>query len=93
MVCQFIVAGKSRAVADRLIREFPVDYVIVETGATALRPEDLLQRGYVLVWQTGTASALFAREAVASPLLDAARQLPPSTIDPLDPAIPKASPK
>jgi hypothetical protein len=78
---------------DRLIRQFQVDYVIVETASTALRPEDLLQRGYMLVWQTGTVSALFAREAVAAPLLDAARQLPPSTIDPLDPAIPKAWPR
>ena len=84
---------KTGANWDRLIHDFPVDYVIVETGATALRPEDLLQRGYVLVWQTGQVSALFARQPAAVPLLDAARQLPPSTIDPLDPAIPRAWPK
>jgi hypothetical protein len=78
---------------DRLIRDFPVDYVVVEIGATALRPDDLLERGYVLVWQTGQSSALFARQAVAAPLLQAARELPPATIDPLDPAIPQAWPE
>jgi hypothetical protein len=74
---------------DRLIREFPVDFVLLEFFQEPLRPEDLLDRGYVLVWLTEGQSALMALEKHASKLRQAAAQLPPTTIDPLDARIPE----
>lgn len=81
---------KSGAHWDDLLRAYKVDYIIVEIGATALKPEDLAQHGYALVWRTGETSALFARQELAAKLVDTASHLPNSTIEPLDPAISKA---
>lgn len=69
---------------DRLLRAYPVDYVILDLGHERLRPEDLVARGYVLIWQTPGLSALLALEKHAPQLLRIASELPPTTIEPLD---------
>jgi len=38
---------------DQLIRDYPVDYVILDYLEEPLRPQDLVARGYVFIWQTG----------------------------------------
>jgi hypothetical protein len=73
---------------DRLIRAYPVDFVILDLTQGGLRPEDLLPRGYTLIWFTKGCSALMALEKHAAHLRQVADALPPATIEPLDPAIP-----
>lgn len=74
---------------DRLIREFPVDYVLLEYHQERLRPADLLDKGYVLIWENPGYSALLALEKHAGRLKAVAANLPPTTINPLDATIPK----
>jgi hypothetical protein len=77
---------------DRLIRDYRVDYIILELARTKLRPRDLLGRGYVLIWplkiDQNTGSALMALQKHADQLLRTVAELPPTTIDPLDASIP-----
>lgn len=73
---------------DRLLREFQVDYIILEGPSTSLRPEDLTQRGYMQIWESQGYSALFARQSLAMRLLQTAQDLPPETVEPLDATIP-----
>ncbi len=73
---------------DRLIRDYPVDYVILEFTQARLRPEDLLDHGYVLIWMTQGHSALMARQRHAGRLQRVAAGLPPTTINPVDASIP-----
>jgi len=73
---------------DRLIRDYPVDYVILEYTQDRLRPEDLLDRGYVLIWLTKGHFALMALQKYAGPLQRVAAELPPTTINPVDASIP-----
>ena len=73
---------------DRLIRDYTVDYVILEFTQERLRPEDLLDHGYVLIWITEGHSALMALEKHAAKLRQVAAELPPTTINPLDATIP-----
>jgi len=77
----------SRPDWDRLIREYQVDYVILDLAQERLRPQQLLERGYVLIWQTTGSSALLALEKHAVKLRQVANQLPPTTINPLDASI------
>jgi hypothetical protein len=72
---------------DLLTREYPVDYVILDLSRPGLRPEDLVPDGYSLIWVTRGSSALMALEKHAAHLREVANTLPPTTIDPLDPAI------
>ncbi len=72
---------------DRLIRQYPVDYVLLDLSQAGLRPEDLRERGYVLIWVTEGSSALLALEKHAQHLLQVTAALPPTTIEPLDAAI------
>jgi hypothetical protein len=74
---------------DRLIRQWPVDFVILDLQHERLRPEDLLARGYDLIWQEPDTSALLALSKHASTLRKVAAELPPTTTDPLDPKIPR----
>lgn len=69
---------------DRLIKEYPVDYVILEFTQYRLRPEDLFDHGYKLIWVTDTNSALMALDKHANALVQVATNLPPTTINPLD---------
>jgi hypothetical protein len=73
---------------DRLIRDYQVDYVILEFTQERLRPADLLDHGYVLIWNTEGHSALMALQKHADQLQRAAAELPPTTINPVDAGIP-----
>jgi len=73
---------------DRLIREYPVDFVLLEFTQERLRPQDLTDRGYVLIWVTEGSSALLALEKHAARLRQVVAELPPTTINPLDANIP-----
>jgi hypothetical protein len=73
---------------DRLIRDYPVDYVILEFTQNRLRPEDLLDHGFVLIWLTPGHFALMALQKHAGQLQRAAAELPPTTINPVDASIP-----
>lgn len=75
---------------DQLIRDYRVDYVILDYVEDSLRPRDLTARGYVLIWETPGHSALLCLPAHAKQLQQTAAALPPTTIDPLDPKIPGA---
>lgn len=68
----------------QLLHSYKVDFVILDLTADPLRPEDLMSQGYALVWQQDHLSALLCRPEYAPVLLDAASNLPPSTIDPLN---------
>jgi hypothetical protein len=72
----------------RLIRDYPVDYVILEFTQERLRPADLLDHGYVLIWITEGHSALMALQKHAGQLQRVAAELPPTTINPVDASIP-----
>jgi len=73
---------------DRLVRNYPVDYVILEFTQERLRPEDLFDHGYVLIWVTKGHSALMALQKNADQLRRVAAELPPTTINPVDARIP-----
>ena len=75
---------------DRLIRDYPVDYVLLELGGDPLRPGDLIAAGYVLIWQNPGQSALLALPKHAEKLKQVAASLPPTTVNPFDAAIPEA---
>lgn len=68
----------------RLLRDYRVDFVILDLSAPGLRPEDLAGQGFELVWRQDELSALMCRKEFVAALRDAARNLPPYTIDPLD---------
>ena len=72
---------------DRIIREYEVDYVMLELNNTMLSPNDMDSIGFLPVWSNGY-SALFARRELAGRLRNVAACLPPYTIDPLDASIP-----
>jgi hypothetical protein len=80
--------SKKGANWDRLVRDYPVDYVILEFTQERLRPEDLLDHGYVLIWTTKGHSALMALQKHAGQLQRVAAELPPTTINPVDASIP-----
>ncbi len=67
-----------------LCRQYKVDYVILDLHTERLRPEDLIDRGYVLIWKQDDLSALLALPEHAQSLLQTAKSLPPTTIDPLN---------
>jgi len=68
----------------KLIRDYKVDFVILDLQTERLRPEDLTAHGYEVVWLQEGLSALLALPEHAAALRSIASHLPPSTIDPLD---------
>jgi hypothetical protein len=74
---------------DRLIREYPVDFIIIDLQHERVLPEDLARRGYMLVWEQPEVSALMALEKHAATLRATVQNLPPYTINPLDASIPE----
>jgi hypothetical protein len=62
---------------------YKVDFVILDLR-DRLRPEDLMARGYVLIWKQDDISALLCLPEHAAALREAVRNLPPFTVDPLD---------
>jgi hypothetical protein len=85
--------GKRGLDWDRLIREFRVDFVILDYQTCSLRPEDLAAKGYALICQEPGLSGLLALESHASTLRQIFANLPPTTPDPLSAGIPKKWPK
>lgn len=73
---------------DRLIRDYDVDYVILDQHIGTLRPEDLYDRGYALVWQTEGYSALMVKTNYTAKFRKIAAGLPDTSIDPLNASIP-----
>ncbi len=72
----------------RLVREYHVDYVLLDLSAGGLKPDNLRPYGYTLVWESEGSSALLALDPHAARLREVARRLPPATINPLDATIP-----
>jgi hypothetical protein len=85
--------GKRGQDWDRLIRDFRVDFILLDYRSGRLRPEDMVDKGYVLIWQNEGVSALLALEEHALILRESAMNLPPTTIDPLSADIPRKWPK
>jgi hypothetical protein len=74
---------------DRLIRDFPVDFVILDLVNMPLRPEDLTSRGYAEIRRSDDCTALLALPKYADQLRRAAAELPSTTVDPFDAKIPE----
>ncbi|MEI9961659.1 MAG: hypothetical protein WDM76_11160 [Limisphaerales bacterium] len=74
---------------NRLIRDFPVDFIILDLQRGGVHPEDLSPYGYAVVWSDDSFSALLASTNKFAALQQAAQNLPPVTIDPLDARIPQ----
>lgn len=72
----------------RLVRDYPVDFILLDLRTQPLRPEDLKPLGYDLVYSVPAYSALMARSNDVSRLREVAENLPDSTIQPLDATIP-----
>lgn len=68
----------------KLCQLYKVDYVILDLQYENLRPEDLTARGYVLIWKQDNVSALLCLPEHAAALQQAVRNLPDTTVDPLD---------
>jgi hypothetical protein len=73
---------------DRLLKRHTVDFVALNLQLGKLAPEDLEAKGYKTVWFQEGVSALLALNQHAAQLRSVATNLPPTTIDPLDPSIP-----
>ena len=76
----------------KLCRSYKVDFVILDMRQDRLQPEDLTAQGYVLIWKQDNVSALLCLPEHAAALGEAARNLPPFTIDPLDLKNPSTAP-
>lgn len=74
---------------DALLKQFTVDFVVLDLQHETLRPEDLRDRGYELIWLHKETSALLALNKHAPLLRGVATNLPPTTINPLDARIPE----
>jgi hypothetical protein len=68
----------------KLIHDYKVDFIVLNLAQDRLRPEDLIRHGYVLIWKQDDVSALLCLPQYAPVLSEAARSLPPFTVDPLD---------
>lgn len=75
---------------DQLVRDYHVDYVILDYLEAPLRPQDLTSLGYVLIWEMPGHSALLCLPSQAEKLKKTAANLPPTTVNPLDSKIPDA---
>lgn len=73
---------------DRILKEYEIDYIMLEMKNAKITQEDLESRGYDAVWMS-ECSSLFAKKDMATSLKDTARSLPPYTIEPLDAKIPE----
>lgn len=82
--------NKEGAEWQALIHNYKVDFVILDLRRTNLQFLDLERLGFKRVWVTPGLSELWATQEFASLLMIAAELLPPTTIQPLDPAIANA---
>jgi hypothetical protein len=69
---------------DRLLREYRVDFIILELRTTQLSPADLREHGYEVIRADDT-SVLLARNEFAPMLRTATASLPSTSSDQLDP--------
>ncbi|OGW76171.1 MAG: hypothetical protein A2Z72_00660 [Omnitrophica bacterium RBG_13_46_9] len=72
---------------DRLVRQYHVDYIMLDTRRTRLQKKDLENIDFKIVY-SGDCSALYARKELAPLLKSVAEQMPERTIEPLDAGIP-----
>ena len=80
---------KTGADWDKLIRNYHVDFIILNLKSGAVTAQDLESRGFLPVWVDENYSGLFATGENLNRLRQVASELPPTTIEPLDPQIPK----
>ncbi len=73
---------------DQLIRNYPVDFIILDLAGGRVRPADLEPYGYSVVWSDEKNSALLAATNQLAALRQAVQALPPTTIEPLDARMP-----
>jgi hypothetical protein len=78
---------------DRLLKRHKVDFVVLDLPRSNLKPQDLAEKGFVTVWLEEGVSALLASKKHAALLQKVVAELPPTTIEPLDAAIPSAWPR
>jgi len=71
---------------DRLVRQYRVDFIIVELRTTQLSAADMREHGYEVIRADDT-SVLLARGEFAPALHAAAASLPPAPSDQLDPRL------
>lgn len=71
----------------RLVRDYPVDFIILDLYFSPLRPPDLAPLGYRLVSQDGDSTALLVKESRMAELMKALPKPPSGTIDPLNGAV------
>jgi hypothetical protein len=78
---------------DRLLKHHDVDFIALDLQRSHLKPEDLVEKGFVTVWREEGVSALLASKKHAVVLQKAAAEIPPTTIEPLDATIPSRWPR
>jgi hypothetical protein len=71
---------------DRILRQYRVDFIILELRTTELTPADLQERGYEVI-RADDISVLLARSEFAPTLRIAAASLPLTSFDQLDPRL------
>ncbi|MEO5802471.1 MAG: hypothetical protein ABIR24_03010, partial [Verrucomicrobiota bacterium] len=73
----------------KLLRDYRVDFIILNLKSDQVTIQDLQARGYSPVWVDENYSGLFTTRKHLAQLRQTAAELPPTTIEPLDPNIPK----
>ncbi len=71
---------------DRLVRQYHVDFIILERQTTQLSPADLQERGYEVIRADDT-SVLLVRSEFVPALRAAVARLPSTSLDQLDPRL------
>ena len=78
---------------DRLLKQYSVDFVLLDLRLSRLKPEDLAPKGYVTVWKQEGISALVVLNKHAPLLQKIVADLPQSTIEVFDASIPAQWPR
>jgi hypothetical protein len=78
---------------DRLLKQHSVDFIMLDLQLSKLKPPDLESKGYTTVWQQEGISALVVANKHAAHLKSVVADLPPFTIEALDPGIPAQWPR
>lgn len=71
----------------RILKQYPVDFVILDLYFSPLRPIDLEPLGFKVVLQDGDSTALLVRETRLPELMKALPSPPTTTIDPLQASV------
>jgi hypothetical protein len=78
---------------DRLLKNRAVDFIALDLQRSNLKPEELIEKGFVTVWRQEGVSALLALKKHEAVLQKMVEELPPTTIEPLDASIPNSWPR